>query len=262
MPGETILKEKDGGLLILTLNRPEEANALNYDLAKDFYETMVECSNDPSVRSVLLTGKGKIFCGGGDLNYFLSHKEDMKETLTRMTHLIHGGVALMAQMDAPVVIAVNGTAGGGGFSLAISGDIIYSAESAKFTSAYTKAALSPDASSTYYLPRLVGLRRAKELMLTNRVLSAKEACEMGLIDQVFNDEELMGAALKQAKKFAEGPTKAYASVKKLLNTTFTSTLAQQLEHEAHHIAMNASSRDGKEGIDAFTKKRKPEYTGE
>ena len=119
MSGETILKEKDGDLLILTLNRPDEANALNYDLAKDFYETMVECSNDKSVRSVLLTGKGKIFCGGGDLNYFLSHKDDMKETLTRMTHLIHGGIALMAQMDAPIVTAVNGTAGGGGFSLAI-----------------------------------------------------------------------------------------------------------------------------------------------
>ena len=112
----------------------------------------------------------------------------------------------MAQMDAPIVTAVNGTAGGGRFSLAISGDIVYSAESAKFTSAYTKAALSPDASSTYYLPRLVGPRKAKELMLTNRILSAKEALEMGLIDQVFSDEELMKEAKKQAKRFAEGPT--------------------------------------------------------
>ena len=167
----------------------------------------------------------------------------------------------MAQMDAPVVVAVNGTAGGGGLSLAISGDIVISAQSAKFTLAYTKAALSPDASSTYYLPRLIGLRRARELMLTNRVLEAKEAYEIGMIDQVVEDEILMETALKQAKKFAEGPTKAYGSVKKLMSTTFTSTLAQQLENESHHIAMNASSEDGREGIKAFTEKRKPEYKG-
>ena len=172
---KTILYEKDGPNRIITLNRPEAANALNEELSKEFYEVISECSTDNSVRSVVLTGKGKMFCGGGDLKFLLSKKNEVKKILLNMTNYLHGAIARMAKMNAPVVVAVNGTAGGGGLSLAISGDIVISSESAKYTLAYTKAGLSPDASSTFYLPRLIGMRRARELMLTNRMLSAEEA---------------------------------------------------------------------------------------
>ena len=261
MSGENVLIEKEGGLTILTLNRPNEANALTLDLAKEFYEAICQCSTDPDTRSVLLTGNGKMFCGGGDLKFFLKHKDNTKEIIAKMTHYIHGGIALMSQMNPPVVVAVNGTAGGGGLSLAISGDIVISAKSAKFTLAYTKAALSPDASSTYYLPRLIGLRRAKELMLTNRVLSAEEAYSLGMIDSVVDDAELMDTALKQAREFASGPTSAYGSVKKLMISTFSSSLTEQMEKEAYHIAENASSPDGQEGMTAFAEKRRPLFKG-
>ena len=167
----------------------------------------------------------------------------------------------MAKMNAPVVVAVNGTAGGGGLSLAISGDIVISSESAKFTLAYTKAGLSPDASSTFYLPRLIGMRRARELMLTNRMLSAKEAYEIGMIDKVVSDDRLMEVAIKQAQDFASGATQAYGSVKKLLNMSFSNGLETQMDHEGIMISENGSSNDGQEGMLAFSEKRKPEFKG-
>ena len=178
-----------------------------------------------------------------------------------MTNYLHGAIARMAKMNAPVVVAVNGTAGGGGLSLAISGDIVISSESAKYTLAYTKAGLSPDASSTFYLPRLIGMRRARELMLTNRMLSAKEAYEIGMIDKVVSDDRLMEVAIKQAQDFASGATQAYGSVKKLLNMSFSNGLETQMDHEGIMISENGSSNDGQEGMLAFSEKRKPEFKG-
>ena len=237
---KTILYEKDGPNRIITLNRPEAANALNEELSKQFYEVISECSTDNSVRSVVLTGKGKMFCGGGDLKFLLSKKNEVKKILLNMTNYLHGAIARMAKMNAPVVVAVNGAAGGGGLSLAISGDIVISSESAKFTLAYTKAGLSPDASSTFYLPRLIGMRRARELMLTNRMLSAKEAYEIGMIDKVVSDDRLMEVAIKQAQDFASGATQAYGSVKKLLNMSFSNGLETQMDHEGIMISENGS----------------------
>ena len=245
---KTILYEKDGPNRIITLNRPEAANALNEELSKEFYEVISECSTDNSVRSVVLTGKGKMFCGGGDLKFLLSKKNEVKKILLNMTNYLHGAIARMAKMNAPVVVAVNGTAGGGGLSLAISGDIVISSESAKYTLAYTKAGLSPDASSTFYLPRLIGMRRARELMLTNRMLSAKEAYEIGMIDKVVSDDRLMEVAIKQAQDFASGATQAYGSVKKLLNMSFSNGLETQMDHEGIMISENGSSNDGQEGM--------------
>ena len=258
---KTILYEKDGPIRIITLNRPEAANALNEELSKEFYEVISDCSTDNSVRSVVLTGKGKMFCGGGDLKFLLSKKNEVKKILLNMTNYLHGAIARMAKMNAPVVVAVNGTAGGGGLSLAISGDIVISSESAKYTLAYTKAGLSPDASSTFYLPRLIGMRRARELMLTNRMLSAKEAYEIGMIDKVVSDDSLMEVAIKQAQDFASGATQAYGSVKKLLNMSFSNGLETQMDHEGIMISENGSSNDGREGMLAFSEKRKPEFKG-
>ena len=159
----------------ITLNRPETGNTLNVDLAKELYKATSTIATNSNVKVLILTAKGKLFCGGGDLKFLLSKQDKVKETLLEMTHYFHGAIARMARMDAIVIIGINGTAGGGGFSLAITGDIIYSVKSAKFTLAYTNAGLSPDGSSTFFLPRIVGIKRAKELMLTNRVLSADDA---------------------------------------------------------------------------------------
>ena len=261
MVEKTILVEREGPIKIITLNRPEAANALNDQLSMEFYDAICECSTDDSVRAVLLTGKGKMFCGGGDLKFLLSKNKEVKKMLLKMTNYLHGAIARMAKMNAPVVIAVNGSAGGGGLSLAISGDIVISAESAKYTLAYTKAGLSPDASSTFYLPRLVGLRRAKELMLTSRIFTAQEAYDMGMIDRVVEDEKLMDEARQQTEELASGATQAYGSVKQLLNLSFSNGLETQMDHEGIKISENGSSPDGQEGMLAFAEKRKPIFSG-
>ena len=182
----------------------------------------------------------------------------LKKTLLEMTMYFHGAISRMARMSAPIIVGVNGTAGGGGFSLAITGDIIYAVKDAKFTLAYTNAGLSPDGSSTYYLPRIVGIKRAKELMLTNRLFSAEEAFDMGLIDLVVNtNEELAESLNKQAEVFSKGPINAYKSVKKLLSESFNNGLETQMEKESIHISNNADSKHGIEGLTAFSEKRKP-----
>ena len=244
----------------ITLNRPESGNTLNVDLAKELYKATNIIATNSKVKVLILTGKGKLFCGGGDLKFLLAKHDKVKETLLEMTHYFHGAIARMTRMDAPVIIGINGTAGGGGFSLAITGDIIYSVKNAKFTLAYTNAGLSPDGSSTFFLPRIVGMKRAKELMLTNRVFSADEAFEMNLIDRVLIDQNQLTEAIeKQAEIFSNGPRKAYAGVKKLLNISFDNGLETQMDIEGLKISENAESLDGIEGLKAFNEKRKPNF---
>jgi len=164
-------------------------------------------------------------------------------------------------MDAPLVVAVNGMAAGAGMSLAVSGDMVLAGESAKFTMAYTAAGLSPDGSSSYFLPRLIGLRRTQELMLTNRRLSAAEALEWGMVNRVVPDGELLDQAMELAKGFAQGPTLAYGTVKKLLISSFDESLETQLELESRGIAASGRTEDGREGMAAFMEKRAPKFQG-
>ena len=244
----------------ITLNRPDAGNTLNIELAKELYSAANVVAADPNVKALIVTAKGKLFCGGGDLKFLLSKQDKVKQTLLEMTHYFHGAISRMTRMDAPVLIGINGTAGGGGFSLAITGDIIYSVKNAKFTLAYTNAGLSPDGSSTFFLPRIVGMKRAKELMLTNRIFSADEALEMHLIDKVLNNQdELTDALESQAEAFLKGPKRAYTGVKKLLNVSFNNGLETQMDIEGIKISENAESLDGIEGLKAFAEKRKPEF---
>ena len=260
MSYKTIEIKNKNNILELILDRPEAGNSLNAELAEEFYDAVCKISVDSNIKAVIITGKGKLFCGGGDLNFLLSKKNEVKETLLRMTNLLHGAIARLSKISAPVLVGVNGTAGGGGFSLAITGDIIYAVKSAKFTLAYTNAGLSPDLSSTYYLPRLVGLKRAKELMLTNRVFSADEAYAMGIIDLVVDSQQELDQKLQdQAEIFSRGPKNAYSSVKKLLNISFSNGLETQMDLEGTDISENAQSTDGIEGMTAFKEKRSPVF---
>jgi 2-(1,2-epoxy-1,2-dihydrophenyl)acetyl-CoA isomerase len=174
---------------------------------------------------------------------------------------LHQAVAHFARMDAPVVVAVQGSAAGGGFSLAVSCDFVYAAESAKFTLAYTRAGLTPDGSSTYFLPRIIGYRRAIELMVTNRVLSAREAADIGLVTRVIPDADLLGEASNFATQLASGATAAFGGVKRLLIESSTNTLEAQLALETDYIARMSASADGREGIASFLAKRPPKFSG-
>jgi 2-(1,2-epoxy-1,2-dihydrophenyl)acetyl-CoA isomerase len=181
--------------------------------------------------------------------------------LKELTTYLHAATSRFTRMNAPLVVAVNGTAAGAGFSLAASGDMVLIAESAKLTMAYTAAGLSPDGSSSFFLPRLIGLRRTQELMLTNRRLSAAEALEWGLVNQVVPDADLPRVASELAGQLARGATRAYGVVKSLLATAFQESLETQMELEARGIAAMAGSADGREGIAAFVAKRAAVFSG-
>lgn len=246
---------------LVTLNRPNNANALNLAMAQQLLDTMLELSENSDVRAVIITGQGAMFSAGGDLASFAELGDAISVGLRQITTALHGAIATISRMDAPVIMAVNGSAAGAGFSLAIAGDFALAAASAKFTMAYTAAGLSPDGSSSYFLPRRVGIMRAKELMMTNRRLGAEEALDWGLLNQVVADEALIETAMVLALKLAAGPTKAFGQVKQLLNTSFDTGLETQMQHEADGIAAMACSNDGAEGVSAFLEKRKAKFSG-
>jgi 2-(1,2-epoxy-1,2-dihydrophenyl)acetyl-CoA isomerase len=261
MSNETVTIEVRDGVAHLTLNRPKAGNALDLDMAKALFAAAERCDRDPAVRAVLITGSGSMFCAGGDVRGFASQGDQLPAFLTELTAALHAGVSLLSRMDPPVVAAVNGAAAGAGMSIACAADLIVAGESARFTVAYTAVGLTPDGSSTYFLPRLIGMQRAKELMLTNRRLSAEEALKWGLVNQVVPDDDLAITSEHLARQLAQGPTRAYGSVKKLLLASATQDLQTQLADEARGIIAIAETPDSKEGISAFLEKRSPKFTG-
>ncbi len=250
------------GVAHVTLNRPEAGNALNLELGQELLRAVLRCDEDPEVRAVLISGAGGMFCVGGDLKSFSDQGEHLPHHLKEVTTYLHAAVARMARMDPPVVAAVHGAAAGAGMSLACACDLVVAAESTRFTMSYSNAGLTPDGSSTYYLPRLVGLRRATELTLTNRRLSAQEAMEWGLVTRVVPDEDLSEEATALASQLAAGATKALGAAKRLLQSGWTETLETQMEHETQTIAEMARTADAREGISAFLEKRPAEFAGQ
>jgi 2-(1,2-epoxy-1,2-dihydrophenyl)acetyl-CoA isomerase len=210
---------------------------------------------------VIITGAGRMFSGGGDLKSFAAQGEQMPYHLKEVTTYLHAAVSRFTRMDAPVIAAVNGTAAGAGLSMVCSCDLVLAAESAKFTVAYTRIGLTPDGSSTYFLPRIVGLKRALELTLTNRLFSAQEAQEWGIVIKVVPDANLQAEADGLAAQLAAGATGALGAAKRLLHSGWNETLETQMELETQTIATRAHTADGREGIAAFLEKRTAKFTG-
>jgi 2-(1,2-epoxy-1,2-dihydrophenyl)acetyl-CoA isomerase len=193
------------GLAHLTFNRPNAANSFNLDMTREFLEAATICSEDPKIRAVLLTGAGRFFCAGGDLKGVAAARDQVSKFVAETADTLHAAISKFARMNAPIVAAVNGPAAGAGMSVVCMTDIALAAESAIFNMAYTAAGLAPDGSSTYFLPRVVGIRRAKELMLTNRTLSAAEAHAWGIVERVVPDDELIAETEKLARTLASEP---------------------------------------------------------
>lgn len=261
MQFEKILFVIDDGVATITFNRPEDANAMDRDVMYELMHAAIRCDEDRTIRCAVVTGSGGFFSAGGDLAAFADAGNDTGALLKEMTTFFHAAVSRLARMDAPVIAAVNGTAAGAGFSLVAACDLAIAADTAVFTSAYTAASLTPDGSSTYFVPRLIGLRRATELMLTNRRLSAAEAMDWGLINQVVPPEELRDTVGALARRLATGGTLAFGATKRMLQASFSETLETQMESEARSIAAMSHTEDGREGIKAFFEKRKPNFQG-
>ncbi len=261
MSYETLKLSVDGAVATISLHRPDAANSLNLQMGNDLLAAANRCASERSIRAVVLTAQGRMFCAGGDVGGF-AKADNPGELLRAITTGLHAAIQRFQRMDAPLVIAVNGVAAGAGMSIAMSGDFVLAAESASFTMAYTRIGLSPDGSSTFFLPRLVGPMKAKQLMISNPVLSAADAKEMGLVSEVVADDELAASASKLAKKLATGPTLAYGAVKRLVNDSLGHSLDRQLEMETQAIADLANhSEDARHGISAFLAKDKAEFKG-
>jgi 2-(1,2-epoxy-1,2-dihydrophenyl)acetyl-CoA isomerase len=243
----------------ITLNRPEAGNALNLELATELRKA-AEGLQGSDVGAVILSGAGKAFCVGGDLDY-MRDADEVGDAVLRLATQFHGGLAALAALDAPVVSAVRGAAAGGGMSLAIAGDIVLAAESARFTMAYTAIGFSPDGGSSWTLPRLVGRRKAAELMLLNERLDAAAARDLGLVTRVVADDALDDEADALARRLAGGPTRAYGATKRLLRESATRGFAEQMAEESRSIAALAAAPDGREGVAAFLEKRAPTFGG-
>ena len=257
----TLRFEIADGVAMITLHRPQAANAINPIMGRELKDIAMICHENSAVRAVVMCGNAQHFCAGGDLRAFTSEGGQMPARLKTLASDLHLSISRLARMPAPWIAAVAGTAAGAGLGLVGAADLVIAGKSARFVMAYTAAGLSPDGSSTYFLPRRIGFSRTLEMMLTNRVLTADEALDWGLVNRLVDDEAVLDAARGLAASLASGPTRAHAAVKRLVDSSWTNDLETQMEFEARCIAELAFSADGQEGIQAFLDKRQPRFMG-
>lgn len=260
MSAASVQVETRGAIALVTLNRPDSANTLNLEMAMDLLAAALACARNSAVRAVVLTGSGRNFCFGGDLRAMASRETGMDDYIRELTTYLHSAIAHFARMDAPVIAAVNGTAAGAGVGLMAMADLALCASNSKFNLAYTAAGLTPDAGTSFLLPRIVGARRAMELLVMNRTLLAADALSWGLVNEVVAEEQLLGRALEIAEQLAKGASAAYGATKRLLASSL-GAFESQMVLESETIARHAVGAEGVEGIGAFLAKRKPQFPG-
>ena len=263
MSYETIQVETRDSVCVLTLNRPDRLNALTVEVAKDFKAAVTEAI-ERGARAIVLTGSGRAFSAGGDLREMqeIAKKDGRVEAFfDEPLRLLNEAIVLIRETPVPFIAAVNGVASGGGCNLALACDLVIAAESARFNQAFIKIGLTPDCGGTFMLPRLVGWKRATELLFTGELVGAKAAAEMGMINSVTPDEELMSRAMAMAEKLAQAPTAAIAEIKKLLEASARNDLRSQLDLERETQIESGKTKDFVEGVSAFLEKRPPRFVG-
>jgi 2-(1,2-epoxy-1,2-dihydrophenyl)acetyl-CoA isomerase len=259
--GPVLLRIADG-VAHLRLNRPDASNGMNVELLKALGDAIMVCHGEPNIRAVLLTGEGKNFCAGGDVHDFASKGEKLPDYLRQATAYLQNAVAGLIRLEAPVVTSVQGfAAGGGGFGLVCASDMVVAGASAKFLAGATRVGMAPDAGVSVTLPRLVGLRKATAILLTNPIITAAEALELGIINRVVPDAELADSSLKLARELAAGAPKALAATKRLLWSGIGTSVEQCLPEEARTVSELSGMADAREGLAAVIERRKPTFTG-
>ena len=276
---EHIRMERKGAVGTITMVRPERFNALDVRMAKDLRKAALQFARDNEVRCVILAGGEKVFCSGADLKYIRQkgseadfsylHPEERKLepdyglSFKEILEYLHSTISEIRRAPKPFIAAVKGIAAAGGFGIAMSCDLVFASEEASFEWAYPKTGLTGAESSTFFLPRLVGLRKAFELVFLNPRLSAHQALEAGLINNVFPSEKFDAEIFSMAERLAHGPTQAFAIVKRLMNEAAgMDRLDLHLDKELKNLVQIAQGRDFHEGLEAFFSKRQPKFKGE
>lgn len=248
--------ERFGAIARIVLNRPDVGNTIDETLAEAFAEAAAQVASDGEVRVVVLTGAGSLFCGGGDVRAMAAAPDGASAVIDRITSNLHRGIVTLFEMSKPLVTVVNGPAAGAGLGLAILGDIVLASEAAHFTSAYTAIGMTPDGGTSWLLPRLIGLRRAQEMVLTNRRIGAREAEAIGLVSRVVPDADLRSAEDEITTALDRGAMAATGKARWLLRTSYERSLADHLAIEAQSIVQAASMPEGQAGIASFLNRRR------
>ena len=262
MSGNTVLIERSGGVMQVTLNRPDKLNAFTHEMHTELRAGLEAASADPQCRVVVLTGAGRAFSAGQDLAEIGTGGDASRpDAGSRLEQAYNPLIKLIASLEKPVVCSVNGIAAGAAANIALACDLVYAARSASFLQAFARIGLIPDAGGTWVLPRLVGAARARGLAMLAEPLTAEKAEAWGLIWKVVDDDKLQGEVAAVATRLASAPTYALALAKRALAAAATNTLAQQLDLERDLQRLAGASPDAKEGVAAFLEKRPPKYTG-
>lgn len=258
MDFETITYDLAKGVGTITLNRPEALNSTNDQMYKELNYLLDEIAADDAVRCVILTANGRGFCAGADVR---GMDPNMKLLARRARHrgILRNVLRPLHDLEKPVIAAVNGVAVGAGFNIALACDIVISSDKAMFSQIFTKMGLVPDLGGLYFLTRVVGVNKAKELCFTAKKIGAAEAHELGIVNHVVPHDDLMAEARKMAEDIAAGPPVALAMIKTLLNKSSDSTLEQMLEYEGYAQTLAYTTPDHAEGVAAFREKRAPEF---
>jgi len=252
----------EDGVGHIVLNRPDAANALDSATALAFNNAVAQAVDGAggTVRAVLLSARGKQFCAGGDINEFVARKNDLERLVRAMLDGLHPAMHALATLPVPVVSAVQGPTGGAGISLALCADLVLASTAMKLRGGYSAIGLSPDLGASYYLSRRAGTARAKNILMTNRSLSAQECLAWGLVDELHEVNELLPAANALARQLARGATTSFGGIKALCDSAFEHDLRAHLALEGAALARCAASAAGREGISAFVEKRAPDFS--
>ena len=260
--GMALLSLDEDGVGHLLLNRPEASNGMSVEFLRAVHEAIMTAHGQPDLRVLLLAGAGPNFCAGGDIKTFASKGAGLPGYLREATSWLQTCVQSLLALQVPVIAAVHGyAAGGGGFGLVCASDLVVAEESARFLSGATRVGMAPDAGVSVTLPLLVGLRKAMEIILTNPVLTAAEALEIGLITRVVSDGSLSSESLALARELAAGPTRALGAAKRLVWTGLGARVEAQLPEEARTVSELSGQPDALEGLAAVIEHRQPKFTG-
>ena len=243
------------GVAHVELNRPDASNTIDLPWTAAFTSALQQVIDDDTVRVVLLTGRGRMFCAGGDLGA-MDAAPDRSAYLQELADALHVGVRLLDGLDKPVVVGVHGAAAGAGLSLVLGGDLVVAGRSASFVTAYTSVGLTPDGGQSWLLPRVVGLQRALELTLTPRRLSADEAQQWGIVGRVVEDESVADEAHALARRLADGPAAAFGRARRLLRSSYDTGLSDRLDVEARTIAASVAEPESAALITRFLTPRR------
>lgn len=259
---KTVKLKAYNGVVVITLNRPENFNALDFDMAEDLILVLETCQKDSACKAVVITGADKSFCSGGDLKMAKQYIDtEPAEPYRQLTKRLDRIIKDIRLLNKPVIAAINGSVGGGGLSIAVACDLRIASSKAKFRQAYTSVGLVPDGGWMLLVPLLIGFGKTNELLYLDPVFDANKALEMGLINEVVEPETLQERALEMAEIIARGPTRSFAIIKNIVNNSLLTLLERQLELERQGIINAAETSDYIEGINAFFDKRTPRFTG-